>query len=146
MAADDSARFMIDGGEYTIPTLDTFTMGEALTLYEYSGLTIDEIDEDTGAHPGVVAALMHIAYERGNPGVNKRKARAVVENSNLLEAIQSLLQSGEDDAGPPELSRSSDPETSSPPSSDSSSSASGNGSATASEPPAETPEPTGTPI
>ena len=97
------AHFVIDGRDYEIPSLETFTMGEAVTLYEYSGLTLDQIDEDTPAHPGLIAAFMHIAYERGNPGVKKQKVRDLIEQSNLLDAMQNFFTApaGEDDADPP---------------------------------------------
>lgn len=105
------ARFVIDGREYPVPGIDTFTMGEAIVLHEYSGLTLDMIDEDTPIHPGIVAAFMHIAYERGNPGAKKQKTRQLVESANLVDALDRFFQQ-EDDAGPPDLLTSSSPTSS----------------------------------
>lgn len=98
--------FLIDGNEYPIPGLETFDMDEALTLYECCGLTledfaIDDEDEDEIAemvqktrHPGYVKALMIVAYQRGNAGVSKKKATAVIGRANLIEAYMAFVKAG----------------------------------------------------
>lgn len=137
------AKFVIDGREYEIPSLDTFTMGEALTLYEYSGLALEDIDEAIGGHPGVIAAFMHISYERGNPGVKKAAVRRMIESSNLAEALEQFQ--GEGDESPPEEAQKSEPQpTSSDERESSNHASSGIGLVTSSVEPDDVPSPTGT--
>src|SRR5574337_617209 len=94
--------FVIDGITYEVPTLDSFTMGEAKILYLCSGLSledfaVDEEDAEASArlkrnvrNPGFIEALMRIAYLRGNPGITDSKAESVVSKANLVEALSKI--------------------------------------------------------
>ena len=77
VAETNESGFVIDGVVYEVPGLDTLTMDEAQVLYDYSGLGLedfaqsaDETEEETKArerlfrNPGLMRALMHIAYKR----------------------------------------------------------------------------------
>jgi len=134
----DSARFKVNGKEYEIPTLDTFTLNEAIVLHQYSGLTLDELEDVDGLHPGVIASLLHVAIQRGEPSLKPSVVRQMVESVNLVALLESLPEAATD--SPPEQTLPSSE------SSDGSESSSGDGSSTASDDPASTtPPPTGTP-
>lgn len=159
--------FIIDGKTYEVPSLDSFDMGERRVMYDYSGIVQEdfvkednEADEDHAArvaglirHPGFMQTLMHIAYQRGNPGVKRDKVAAVIEQTNYLDAVASLADDEpEDDAGPPDLSeRTRGPDASSPSGSSGNddstkpkSATGGDGSTNGSDAPAKTPASTGT--
>jgi len=105
----EDPKFVIDGRDYDIPELDDLTMGEALVLYDYTGLSIDQVDEDTPRMP-LVAAFMHITYQRGNPDVNESKVKRLVRSSNLQSALEKFATADEeDDAGPPDQQSSGEP-------------------------------------
>jgi hypothetical protein len=128
---DPAVYFVIDGRDYEVPDLDTVTMGEAIIVYEYSGLALDELAGNS-KHPGVIAALMHIAYQRGNPGEPKVGVRQLIEQTSLVSALEKM--GGED--GPPEVGK-TEQMPSSLPSSSSSDASSGPGSENASGDPAD---------
>ena len=118
---DDVARFVIDGREYPVPDLDSITMGEAIIVYDYSGMGLDQL-QDNANHPGLVAAFMHIAYQRQNPDQTKTDIRKLIEATSLVEAFEKLA--GDDSP----TVRKTGPSESLPPSSSSSDASSGTGS------------------
>jgi hypothetical protein len=148
--------FMIDGTLYEVPGLDTLTMDEAQVLYDYSGLTLedfipedparpDEQSDDLRAklkNPGFLRALMHIAYQRGNPSLSGVKVKTLIGSASMIGAVEHLQESGEDDALPP--ASTTEPDGSSPRSSVVSSVSSGGGSSDGSDVPAVPPEATTT--
>jgi hypothetical protein len=159
MAEQEEARFKIDGHEYDIPAIDSFTMDEAQVLWDYAGLSLGDFavdDEDPDSeqlrqavqdkirNPGFMRTLMHVAYQRGNPKIPAGRVKALIGQSNLVEAMAAMAElAGEDDAGPPEQSRSSEPETSSGASSSSSNNDSGSASPAVSDEPEQSQTPTG---
>lgn len=92
-------KFRINGEEYDVPTIDTFGLGEAIVLHQYTGLTLDQLDEMEGLHPGVVAALLHVAVQRAEPGMKPSAVRKLVEGANLIELLESM-PTAEDDEDP----------------------------------------------
>lgn len=130
------AHFVIDGNQYEVPEVDSLTMGEAVTVYDYTGLGLDEINEGV-RHPGVMAAFLHIAYKRGNPGTDDKTVKELVSNTRLVDALEKIEV--EDDAGPPDLTTKPSRK-----SSGGKPKSSGGGSSTSSDEPDATPEPTGT--
>lgn len=148
------ARFLIDGREYDIPGLETFDMDEAMILYDYAGLTIEDFaadDEDDDEadveerarklkHPGLIRTLLHVAYQRGNPTLAKAKVGREIGKVNLFEILAALAT--EDDAGPPAETQSSTPSSNG--SSDTSEQSSGLVSPTSSDEPDDGPPTTGT--
>ena len=120
---DDVARFVIDGRDYEVPNVDTLTMGEAIVVYDYSGLGLHELG-DNANNPGLIASFMHIAYQRANPDQTKTDIRKLIEATSLVEAFEKLA--GDDDDSP--TVRKTGPSESSPPSSSSSDASSGTGS------------------
>ena len=117
MAAENTTGFKIDDLIYPMPALDTLNVDEAQVLYDYSKLTIEdfvkpeELDDDEFEellkpklrNPGFMRALMHIAYQRGNPRYPAGKVRDAVGSANLISAVESLADTAEreDDAVPP---------------------------------------------
>ncbi len=110
---------MIDGNMYEVPDMGTFTMDEAQTLYDYSGLGLedfaspeDESDDDLRErerklrNPGFLRALMHIAYQRGNPAERPTRVKALIGGANIIAALENLAgeePEAEDDGLPPVL-------------------------------------------
>lgn len=114
MAAETG--FNIDGTFYEVPVLDSFDMDEAQVLYDYCGLTLEDFvppadntpEDDLAAreqrlkNPGFVRALIHIAYQRGNPDMKPAAVRDAVGHANMLEAYTALA-SVEPEEGEPEV-------------------------------------------
>jgi hypothetical protein len=146
--------FMIDGSLYEMPSLDSFTMDEAQVLYDYSGLTIEDfaapedakpnaqgdydLDEDQQQkmrNPGFMRALLHVAYQRGNPRMSHAKVKTLVGGVNVLALFEQLAGQQEGDAeDPPALT--TEPAPSSQSDSVVWSESSGDGSARSSDRPA----------
>jgi hypothetical protein len=76
-----------DGQDYEYADFSSITLGEALVLREYSGLNLDEV-EDSGFHPGVIMALIHITVSRGNPDMPKKTLRAKIEKTPMAQLEQ----------------------------------------------------------
>lgn len=143
--------FRIDGSDYEIPEFDTFTMGEAVILYDLSHLSLEDfaLNEDDPKqaealrknilNPGTVKARMVVAYLRGNPGLSRDSAEAVVDSSNWLEAYLQYTERFKGDAAPLATSTAGDAA-----STESSSAPSGGTSPSDSAEPDETPGATGT--
>ncbi len=125
----DTPRFKIDGTEYPIPQIDSFTIDECGIFHEWTHVHVEEI-EDTPVNSMMIAAFMQIAYMRGNPGMAAAVARKMVGQSNLVEAMGAFSLEQEEDAVPLELPRSEPEQSGSPPSSGSSQSTSGDASTT----------------
>jgi hypothetical protein len=156
VAAETETGFMIDGRLYPVPDLGTFTMDEAQILYELAGLSLEDFaaseDEDDEAsaerrrrlrNPGFMRALMHIAYQRGNPDMKPARVAALIGNANVVQAFEHLVPDEDegDDASPPDVT--SEPAPSSRTSSDDSSASSGGASSNGLGTPDESPVPTG---
>lgn len=151
------SRFVIDEREYDIPTLETFDLDEAMILYENTGLGLEDLFYDKDAedaedvaarfrHPGVIKTLVHVAFRRGNPGMNAKRVADLVGKANYTDVFVQLLEGalGGDAEDPPPEDTTKKPPGSSPESSSSKPNStlsehesSGNGSLTSSEAPAE---------
>lgn len=107
--ADDQAAFRIDGSDYAMPQQDTLTMDEAIVIYDYSALTLDQVAAQPG-HPKVMKALLHIAYARGHPDMPTDEVSEVVGRCVLIDVFGAAL---EDDAIPPAEANSTSGEKSS---------------------------------
>lgn len=156
MADEPAPRgvFVIDGEECPFPELgEGFTMEEAMIFYDYAGFPIEELfaDEDDADEelerkrrsPGVIAALMHLAYARTHPRATRKAIERIVRSTDWVKALEglasALAEEGPDDRPPEEA-----PTPSSRPSSGSSSASSGHGSTRASDRPDAAPSPTTT--
>jgi hypothetical protein len=150
VAAETESGFVIDGVVYEVPGLDTLTMDEAQVLYDYSGLGLEdfaqsdnETEEETKArerlfrNPGLMRALMHIAYQRKHSKLPASQIRRLVGAANVLDALQGLVADAPEDEIPlastsepnkPSSSGSLENDSSTPPSSVTGGNGSPNGS------------------
>jgi hypothetical protein len=94
-------KFVIQGSDYPVPEWISFTMDESEILYDKAKMTLDQADEDLVFTPGLLSALMLIAYMRGNPGVSRKRAEMIIGAVPLADAIEHLAGEEEEDAGPP---------------------------------------------
>jgi hypothetical protein len=149
--------FVINGEPCPFPDLgEGFTMAEAMVFYDYTGFPIEELfagedenDEELERKrrsPGVLAALMHLAYQRAHPKAPPAAVKKLVQATDMVSALASLAAAleEEDAERPPEEAPKSEPRPSSPTSSDSSSASSGDASGNGSAPPDDPPSPTTT--
>lgn len=157
MESGDNARFILDGREYDVPGLDTLTMDERRTMYDYCGLTQEdfvplegETDEETQErtqpltrHPGFLQSLMHIAYQRGNPKLPDGRVKQIIGNTTFVDAVAKFADEDETQEDPTAARSTSEPAPSSPRSSEGLSESSGNGSSITSDEPDATQPPTG---
>lgn len=151
-ATAPESGFMLEGRVYEVPSLDSFSLDESIVLYDYSKLTMQDFAppgedddpeeyeaarEEKMAHPGFLKALLHIAYQRGNPDAKPAKVKAVVGQANFVEAVEPMLDEEEEgeEGSPPDPESTSELGPSSPRSSGDSSGSSGMPSPTDSDSP-----------
>ena len=72
------AEINVNGRVYQLVTLDELTLAEAMVVWDYTRMGLDEIAEIEGFNPGVIASLIHVSVARGEPHENDRQIRAVV--------------------------------------------------------------------
>lgn len=72
------ADIHVNGRAYPLISLDELTLNEAMVVYEYTKLSLDQIPDLEGFHPGVIAALIHVAVARGEPRETGRQIRQTV--------------------------------------------------------------------
>jgi hypothetical protein len=131
------AKLKFGGAEYDYVEFGTLTLDEALILHEYSGLTLDEV-QDAGFHPGLIMALIHISVARESsiPKKDLRKQVGGLLMADLEQVFEDVANEvDEDDARPPASPTPSGepPEPVERPGSDVSTESSGNDGATTSE-------------
>jgi hypothetical protein len=158
VASENGLVFVIDGGDYDAPDLDTFDMAERRVMFELSGIVEEDFvrqedetdDEHTlrvrkmTRHPGFMEALMHVAYQRGNPDEKRARVKAVIDKTNFHEAIAKWGEVEEEgDDGPPASESTSEPGRASLTEIVGSNTSSGEGSAESSAQPDKTPASTG---
>ncbi len=88
-------RITVEGTPYVLPSLDTFDLDEAIILYDYSGLTFDQVWELEGLHPGVIKTLLHVAMLRSDPSLRDRDIRETIGRVNMMEMMSELAQIAE---------------------------------------------------
>ena len=132
-------QITVNGRNYRMVRVDEFTLDEAMVVWEYTKLGLDQIPDLEGDHPGLVAALIHIAVARGEPDESYKAIRQVVGRLPVTELSTVFAQISEevDDSVPPP-SRPADAAGSSGPSD-----ASGDGSETRGAPPQAPSRPSG---
>jgi len=72
------AEINVNGRTYQLVTIDELTLAEAMTVWDYTKMGLDEIADIEGFYPGVIAALIHVSVARGEPDENDRQIRQVV--------------------------------------------------------------------
>jgi hypothetical protein len=133
--------FRVNGKDLDLPDYGTFSIDEAIVLYEYSGMTLDQAEEIEGLHPGIIGGLVHIAIARMEPERKAKEIEKAVRAMNLLDLLTSIPDKEDEDGEKEDLAPGSETSSSS---SDVSSGASSEKSSDLSLVPAE-PSDTGTP-
>lgn len=115
------AAFEIDGREYQIPPVFDLTMGEAQVLYDYSGYALEDFvppipgeEDDRMAklrNPAFKRAMVHIAYQRGNPELARPEVAALVDGFDMYEMVAAMYAT-DDDADPTLASQNEPPSSS----------------------------------
>jgi hypothetical protein len=72
------AEINVNGRTYQLVTLDELTLAEAMVVWDYTKMGLDQIADVEGFNPGVIAALIHVSVARAEPGETSRQIRAVV--------------------------------------------------------------------
>jgi hypothetical protein len=98
------AQITVNGRPYELVTLDDLTLDEAIVVWDYSKMSLDQIPDLEGFHPGVVAALIHIAVARGEPGETAKAIRQAVGRIKVdeLQAIFADLSVEVEELPPPD--------------------------------------------
>jgi hypothetical protein len=121
------AEIHVNGRDYQLVSIDQLTLDEAMLVWDYTKLSLDQLGDLEGFHPGLIAALIHISVARGQPGEPARQIRQVVGKLPVAELENVFMDISEEV-----------PDTDPPPAS--TNGASGAGSSTSTEPaPADTP-------
>jgi hypothetical protein len=68
----------VNGRDYPLVSIDQLTLDEAMVVWDYTRMSLDQIPDLEGFHPGLIAALIHIAVQRGEPRETAREIRQVV--------------------------------------------------------------------
>jgi hypothetical protein len=105
------AEITVNGRTYELVPLNELTLDEAIVVWEYSKLSLDQIADLEGFHPGVVAALIHIAVARAETGETSKTIRKTVGRIKVadLEAIFTDISEEVEELPPP-----NEPDASSP--------------------------------
>ena len=107
----------VNGRDYELATVDQLTLDEAIVVYEYTKISLDEIQDLEGFHPGLVAALIHVSVARGEPGQSYRTVRQTVGRLKLadLESVfMDISEEAPDELPPPGLNGGSGAASSTP--------------------------------
>lgn len=91
------ATVLVNGDELALPDQASLTIDDSIVIYGYSRLTLDELEDIEGIHPGVLAALIHIAVQRAHPDIKASEIEATVRALNLNELIDSVTEDPAED-------------------------------------------------
>src|SRR4029077_5127085 len=107
------ALITVNGKPYELVSLDDLTLDEAIVVWEYAKVSLDQIPDLEGFHPGVVAALIHVAVARAEPGETAKMIRQVVGKIKVSELEQVFADISEEveEVPPPSAPGSSSPST-----------------------------------
>jgi hypothetical protein len=105
------AQITVNSRVYDLVTIDQLTLDEAIVIWDYAHLSIDQIPDMDGFHPGVVAALIHISVARAEPGETARTIRRTVGQIKVADLEQVFMDISEDtdQVPPPDAPSSSSP-------------------------------------
>lgn len=103
-------RITVNGRSYALVRLDELTLDEAIIVWEYSRLSLDQIADLDGFHPGITAALIHIAVARGEPDEPFKTIRKTVGALPMaeLESVFEGISEEVDDTVPPPIAPNAD--------------------------------------
>src|SRR5439155_15399464 len=97
------ADIHVNGRHYPLVSIDEFTLDEAMVVYDYTKLSLDQIPDLEGFHPGLIAALIHVAVARGEPRETARQIRQTVGQIPVASLEQVFMDISEEvgDGDPP---------------------------------------------
>ena len=72
------AEIHVNGRTYQLISLDELTLAEAMVVWDYTRMGLDQIADVEGFNPGVIAALIHVSVARAEPDQNDKQIRAVI--------------------------------------------------------------------
>jgi hypothetical protein len=72
------AEINVNGRTYQLVTLDELTLAEAMVVWDYTRMGLDEISDVEGFNPGVIASLIHVSVARAEQGESARQIRQTV--------------------------------------------------------------------
>ena len=103
------ADIHVNGRTYPLVSLDELTLNEAMVVYDYTKLSLDQIPDLEGFHPGLIAALIHVAVARGEPRETARQIRETVGQIHVsdLEKVFEDISEEVPDGDPPSAARKS---------------------------------------
>lgn len=101
----DKPTITINHQKIEFVPLDDYDIDEAVVLYEWCQMTLDQVAEIKGFVPGVVAGLIHVSVQRANPNISKKAVRDMVGKLKVVD-LQTVfedmtVETTKDDAGPP---------------------------------------------
>jgi len=74
----DRPHINYGGREYDLVMLDQFTINEAIVLWNYAQLSLADIPDLEGFHPGVIAAIIHVSIARVEVDQSEKSIRKAV--------------------------------------------------------------------
>src|SRR5207247_10148100 len=67
-----------------------------MVVYEYTKMSLDQIPDLEGFHPGLIAALIHVAVARGEPRETARQIRQTVGQIPVASLEQVFMDISEE--------------------------------------------------
>jgi hypothetical protein len=101
------AQITVNARTYELVTLDDLTLDEAMVLWDYTRMSLDQVAEIEGFHAGVTKALIHVSVARGEPGETARTIGYAVgqiklkELNTVFSEISEEVQEVPPPSGPP---------------------------------------------
>ncbi len=95
------ARITVNGREYELVPLDDLTLDEAMVVWDYTSMSLDQVPDIEGFHPGLIKALLHISVARGEPGESSRSIKEAVGGIKVAELNSVFMEISEEIPDPP---------------------------------------------
>jgi hypothetical protein len=95
------AEITVNARTYELVTLDDLTLDEAMVLWDYTRMSLDQVAEIEGFHAGVTKALIHVSVARGEPGESARTIGQTVGQIKLRELNTVFSEISEEVEDPP---------------------------------------------
>jgi hypothetical protein len=95
------ALITVNGRQYELVPLDDLTLDEAMVVWDYTRMSLDQIPDIDGFHPGLIKALLHIAVARGEPGESARTIGESVGKIKVAELNSVFMAISEETPDPP---------------------------------------------
>jgi hypothetical protein len=102
----------VNGRDYDLVSVNDLTLDEAIVLYDWSKLTLDQIPDLEGFHPGLIAGLIHISVARGEPGepgAQIKRAVGKIPVAELERVFGDISEEVEETGNPPTANEPSSP-------------------------------------